>query len=479
MARYTASASEGLQGRPILLRHQLAYGGGNLLGSGALAISGAWLLYFYTTFCGLTLIEASFIFSVASIIDAISNPLMGYLTDNFGKTRLGKRFGRRRFFLLIGIPLMMFYPLLWVEGLSFWYYLSTYVVFEIIYTSIMVPYETLATEMTDDFSLRSKLTGYKAIFGKLANFLAAFIPGQFILLYGKDSATPFFLTGLTYGAILIVAISCLWLCSWERERGEEVETSAKKRTAEHPAVAGERYAFDFLSTRIPQASWYVPVRLWRGMAVCLHLHLFRDLRSTTRSSDGGRAEQPELDSAADLYGAVYRPVREKGLQQTLYPRRWGSSFSRFCCIPRCGFSIYRPASATVLMFGITVLFGLGYRRGLLYTLGPFTPSPADVDEIYTGRRREGIYAGAMTFSGKILRSIVVFSMGAILSFYGFQSKAHSQPESAVTAIAVVFCVGVIALALGRHRLQQADEAGPEGPSGGAAGSRADKSGRQN
>ena len=48
MARYTASASEGLQGRPILLRHQLAYGGGNLLGSGALAISGASLLYFYT-----------------------------------------------------------------------------------------------------------------------------------------------------------------------------------------------------------------------------------------------------------------------------------------------------------------------------------------------------------------------------------------------------------------------------------------------
>lgn len=278
MARYTASAPQGLQGRPILLRHQLAYGGGNLLGSGALAISGAWLLYFYTTFCGLTLIEASFIFSVASIIDAISNPLMGYLTDNFGKTRLGKRFGRRRFFLLIGIPLMMFYPLLWVEGLGFWYYLCTYVVFEIIYTSIMVPYETLATEMTDDFSLRSKLTGYKAIFGKLANFLAAFIPGQFILLYGKESATPFFLTGLTYGVILIVAISCLWYCSWERPR-------------------------------------------------------------------------------------------------------------------------------------------------------------------------EGIYAGAMTFSGKILRSIIVFSMGAILSFYGFQSKAHTQPESAVTAIAVVFCAGVILLAL--------------------------------
>ncbi len=268
MAGYAASTSQGLQGRPILLRHQLAYGGGNLLGSGALAISGAWLLYFYTTFCGLTLIEASFIFSVASIIDAISNPLMGYLTDNFGKTRLGKRFGRRRFFLLIGIPLMMFYPLLWVEGLGFWYYLCTYVVFEIIYTSVMVPYETLATEMTDDFSLRSKLTGYKAIFGKLANFLAAFIPGQFILLYGKDSATPFFLTGLTYGVILIIAISCLWFCSWERPREEDVRVNEKKRPAHDPADAGEGYAFNLLSTRVPQTSWDVSLRFRRRMAVC-------------------------------------------------------------------------------------------------------------------------------------------------------------------------------------------------------------------
>ena len=37
-------------------------------------------------------------------------------------------------------------------------------------------------------------------------------------------------------------------------------------------------------------------------------------------------------------------------------------------------------------------------------------------------------------------------MGAILSFYGFQSK-HIRSQSAVTAIAVCFCAGVILLAL--------------------------------
>ncbi|MDQ5891805.1 MAG: oligogalacturonide transporter, partial [Pseudomonadota bacterium] len=59
--------------KPISFKHTFCYGSANLLGSGALAISGAWLMYFYTTFCGLTLVQAAAIFSVASIIDAVSN----------------------------------------------------------------------------------------------------------------------------------------------------------------------------------------------------------------------------------------------------------------------------------------------------------------------------------------------------------------------------------------------------------------------
>lgn len=39
--------------KKITLIHKLAYGSGNMLGSGALAISGAWLLHFYTTFCNM------------------------------------------------------------------------------------------------------------------------------------------------------------------------------------------------------------------------------------------------------------------------------------------------------------------------------------------------------------------------------------------------------------------------------------------
>ncbi|MGL5242370.1 MAG: MFS transporter [Kluyvera ascorbata] len=445
MARNAASAPHGLQGRPVNLRHQLAYGGGNLLGSGALAISGAWLLYFYTTFCGLTLIEAAFIFSVASVIDAISNPLMGYLTDNFGKTRLGKRFGRRRFFLLIGIPLMMFYPLLWVEGLGFWYYLGTYVMFEIIYTSVMVPYETLATEMTDDFALRSKLTGYKAIFGKLANFLAAFIPGQFILLYGKESATPFFLTGLTYGAILIAAVACLWYNSWERPREEEPQEQVKT---------------GLLNTLLSLA---------KDMRSTFYLRVFRKHLGMYLCGFGAEWLFASIFTYFVIFVLQHDPAMVAGLNSLNSILQLISTALFIGLCVKKGFSkpyimalsivifavllytslwfFHLPAHlATILMFGITIIFGLG-TGGVYYIPWTVYTFLADVDEIYTGRRREGIYAGAMTFSGKILRSVIVFVMGAVLSYYGFQSKAHVQPESAVNAIAVVFCGGVALLAL--------------------------------
>ncbi|AUX94130.1 MFS transporter [Mixta gaviniae] len=441
MTRTTSAAGKE---RRIGFGHQLAYGGGNLLGSGALAIAGAWLLYFYTTFCGLSLLEASFIFSVASIIDAISNPLMGYLTDNFGNTWLGKHFGRRRFFLLIGAPLMIFYPLLWVEGFGFWYYLSTYVLFELIYTSVMVPYETLATEMTDDFAVRSKLTGYKAIFGKIANFLAALIPGQFILLYGKESARPFFYTGLTYGAILFIAIGLLWLFTWEREEQGEI-------------------------ARQKQSLWKTVCALARDMQSTFYLRVFRKHLGMYLFGFGAEWLFASVFTYYVVFVLLYDPAILAGLNSLnavlqlistaifiglcvkngfSKPYTWALSIVIFavCCYSLLHFLHLSGPPAYFVIVGITVIFGLG-TGGVYYIPWTVYTFLADIDEVFTGRRREGIYAGAMTFSGKIVRSIIVFTMGAILSYFGFQSKSHTQPESAMTAISWVFFGGVIALAL--------------------------------
>lgn len=105
--------------RKVTISIAIGYGLTDIMGGGAFAIIGAWLLFFYTAFVGLSPLEAASIVAIARIVDAIVSLFMGSFTDHFYKYRLGQKFGRRRFFLLIGSPLMLLYILLWVVGMNF------------------------------------------------------------------------------------------------------------------------------------------------------------------------------------------------------------------------------------------------------------------------------------------------------------------------------------------------------------------------
>ncbi|GAA3330704.1 hypothetical protein GCM10020331_084330 [Ectobacillus funiculus] len=89
---------------------------------------------------------------------------MGYITDNFHKTKLGRRFGRRKFFILAAIPLVLVYTLIWVDGFGYWYYLLTYIIFELVYSMVLIPYDTLAAEMSNDYKIRSKIYWRKNVY---------------------------------------------------------------------------------------------------------------------------------------------------------------------------------------------------------------------------------------------------------------------------------------------------------------------------
>src|SRR5471030_1935615 len=192
-----------LKERPLTIKNMLAYGGGDFFGGGSFAVLGLWIMFFYTTYAGLSPVEAGAVIATARLLDAFCDPLMGYVTDNFYRTPMGQRFGRRGFFFLFGAPLVFItYVVMWVSGMSFGYYLSTYILFYVAYTLVIVPYETLAAEMTTDFKIRSKLTGVRMYFSTGAGILAAWLPGRIIDLLGNDSSSSFLYMGIIFGACL-------------------------------------------------------------------------------------------------------------------------------------------------------------------------------------------------------------------------------------------------------------------------------------
>lgn len=50
-------------------------------------------------------------------------------------------------------------------------------------------------------------------------------------------------------------------------------------------------------------------------------------------------------------------------------------------------------------------------------------------------------SGAEWLFASVMRSIIVFTMGMILSNYGFQFKPHTQPGTVITAISWVLFAG--------------------------------------
>ncbi|MEC0181196.1 MFS transporter [Paenibacillus peoriae] len=432
--------------RKITLKHTLAYGSGNMLGSGALAVSGAWLMYFYTTFCGLSPVQAAAIFSVASIIDAVSNPIMGFISDNFHRTRLGRKFGRRRFFIMLGIPLMLVYPLLWVDGLGFWYYLSTYVLFELVYTSVMVPYEALAAEMTRDFGARSRLTGWKAMFGKMANFAAAFIPGRFIAAYGKDSPLPFLYTGLVFAAILLIALAFLYKNSWERP-DEELQKELEGEAPLSFIDSMKKLFIDISSTfRVKTFRHHLGMYLGGFSAEWLFTSAF------TYFIVFSLFQSSETVSNLNSFNSVIQLISTYLFIQFCVRKGFRMPFIAalvIVCFSVLGYGVlYLTGASNMMMwlYVITLFMGLG-TGGVYYIPWNQYTFLADVDEALTGRRREGIYAGMMTFAGKMVRAVVVFILGWVLQHFGFISGADTQPIAAQHAIFYVLIVGTIALAI--------------------------------
>lgn len=132
-------------------------------------------MLYYTQALGLNPVYAGFAMSIAVFWDAISDPIMGYITDH---TR--SRFGRRHPYILIGGLFMavLLYAIWAVPSIfqtsqmrTFSYLVVMNLLLRTALTVFFVPYCAVGFEMTTDYEGRSLLQGMRQVFNMAANFL--------------------------------------------------------------------------------------------------------------------------------------------------------------------------------------------------------------------------------------------------------------------------------------------------------------------
>ena len=101
-----------------------------------------------------------------------------------------------------------------------------------------------------------------------------------------------------------------------------------------------------------------------------------------------------------------------------------------------------------LLLLVSAIAGLG-RGGINYVPWNTYTYIADVDEVITGQRREGIFAGIMTLTRKASQAGAVMLVGIVMQMSGFVSGHSVQPAAVShTILLILSCGTLIVLALG-------------------------------
>ena len=193
----------------------LAVAFGEFFGGGAFNIINFLYPGFLALAVGLPPHLAGIVILIARIVDAVIDPPMGFFSD-----KLRVRFGTRRKTLLVSAPLivlalfLMFYPYQNPSvTVRFWSVLLSYVFFCIVQSSVMIPYYSLSSEITEDYTERARMTSLRLAFSIFASIVCVALPGVIVGMF--EGNTGYIAMSLTFGAVFMICVGITGLFAKE------------------------------------------------------------------------------------------------------------------------------------------------------------------------------------------------------------------------------------------------------------------------
>ncbi|EHU9655185.1 melibiose/sodium symporter [Bacillus anthracis] len=170
---------------------------------------GIFFAYYLTDVLYLSPVFIGILFFLARIWDAINDPIMGIIIDN-----TQTKHGKFRLWLAIGtltnaLVFILLFSTFGLTGLNLCIYISImYVLFDITYTMMDVPYWAWLPNLTDNPQERESVSVVPRIFGSLAALVIASLGLQIVDFFGKGSQLHGFqLSSIIISLIFVILIA--------------------------------------------------------------------------------------------------------------------------------------------------------------------------------------------------------------------------------------------------------------------------------
>ncbi len=373
------------------------------------------LQFFYTDYVGLAPGLVAWSLLLARMFDAITDPLMGWLSDHTN-TRIGRR---RPWILGSAIPLGISFYYLFTppaidnpashQGVLLLYMLCLYTLTYFIWTVGAVPYYSLGAELTDDYHERVKVIAVRESFALVGLVIATVLPAFLIYAYGGREGYSFM------GGILGLSTSTFLLFSGIVSR-ERAEFSGRERISPY---AGWIATFANPHFRKLLVAFFFSA-VGAAVPAVLIIYVAEYVIGTPiwwkESIPGWMPTWSYYLMIYFLSGILALPLwnrieRHLGKRNTWAVAIFVSTVSSFGC--------YFLDRGSVLYFsGILIVGGAAF--GNYLALPPsMVADLIDFDEVQTGLRREGAYFAIWAFVTKLGAAVCGFAALQVLEHVGY------------------------------------------------------------
>ena len=370
---------------------------------------------------------------VPRIFDAVSDPMMGFISDN---TR--SRWGRRRPYIFAGAIISgLVFMGMWQmypgrsENFYFWFFLPMLVLYFLTYTVYATPFVAFGYEMTEDYHERTRLHAVANTVGQIAWVITPWIWAIMVSDMFTDTVQGARVMGIVFGASIIVmglvpAIFC---------REKHAQFSATDETSAVGLSGLAENTREFFS----------------GIATTLKCKPFVKLCAATFLVFNGY----QLGISFALYVMIYYVFGgNDGPAGSL--NGWWGSLTAICTvgvIPLTAFISERIGKRRTFLVTISLsIFGyaikwIGYNpehpywllascpfvafgTGSLFTLmGSMVSDVCDYDELHSHQRREGIFGAIYWWMVKVGMALAGLLTGLLLNASGFDVELGSDQSA--------------------------------------------------
>jgi glycoside/pentoside/hexuronide:cation symporter, GPH family len=384
----------------------------------ALAVIGipvyVYIPKFYTDVVGINVILLGYILFSVRIFDAITDPVIGYLSDG-----THSKYGRRRpyivggaLFVAVAMYLLFNPPQASPQFETVWFGVCIYFLF-LFWTVVTVPYESLGPEITFDYHERTSLFALRDGFLIAGTLAAASAPALVQWVFGlpDDPAgerAKFFWISVMYAPLLLG--TALWCVLVIKERDYKPGPSTLGLTSGLRQVARNRPFMILLVA-------YTISAIGNNLPATLILFYVQYVL------------QSEL---ADFFLLLYFVTGILFLPGWIYiSRRTGKKAAWLASMAvnsGAFLGVFFLGPGDVWLYGILVtLSGIGFGATLALP-SAIQADVIDYDELLTGERREGQYIGWWSISKKLAAAVGIGAGLAILGMVGYVPNATQTPE---------------------------------------------------